>query len=235
MKNLFRKITNDKWILRSLISSVIFNFRHLPFTQACKLPILLYKPRLVNNTGKFVIEGDVCFGMIQLGKPVVSLYPNNGILIENRGEIRFKGRCVMGNNCSISLGDKGVLSIGDDFFASSSVKLICYHSISISENVRIGWESLVLDTDFHSMKSMDGKSRSKGYGEIKIGSYCWIASNCRIYKNTVIPSYCTVSSNTFLNKPINAEPCSLIYGKVQIATKYIGLYRDCKDDIIEYS
>ena len=33
-------------ILRSLIPSMYFNFHYLPFRQAVKLPVLLYKPHL---------------------------------------------------------------------------------------------------------------------------------------------------------------------------------------------
>ena len=39
------KLKNYSWCLRSLLSSIYFNFHYLPLSQAMKLPILLYKPK----------------------------------------------------------------------------------------------------------------------------------------------------------------------------------------------
>lgn len=35
-------------MLRSIFSTIYFNLYYLPFKQAIKLPILLYKPHLIN-------------------------------------------------------------------------------------------------------------------------------------------------------------------------------------------
>ena len=47
--------------------------------------------------------------MIQLGKMMVSIYPNNGITIENKGLVEFYGRCSIGNNSFISVNKNGRL------------------------------------------------------------------------------------------------------------------------------
>ena len=96
-------------LLRSLPASVYFNFHYLPLRQAVKLPILLYKPRFLELKGTVRIEDDnIRTGMIKLGFPTVSLYPNSGIMFENHGgEIVFKGRTKIGNASSISIGGKG--------------------------------------------------------------------------------------------------------------------------------
>lgn len=229
------KLTKNIWILRSIFHSIYFNLRHLPFHQAIKLPILLYKPTLINNTGIFVLKGKIRFGMIQLGRPTVPIFPNSGIVIENRGRIVFNGKCSMGNGCAISVGKHGILNLGDGFSASTGAKIVCYHSIIFHEKVRVGWQSIFLDTDFHSMKSIDGKRRSKGYGSIEIGQNCWIASYCKILKGTKIPSYCTVASNTLLNRICDAPSYSLIYNSTETKFKQIDMWRDITDDAIQYA
>ena len=106
MVGFIKKIFRYRYILYSLY----FNFRYLPFKQAIKLPIVLYKPHLLKCKGTIVInpiDGKITFGMIRLGFPGVSVYPNNGITWENHGgTIIFKGKCVIGNDSYLSFGEK---------------------------------------------------------------------------------------------------------------------------------
>ena len=84
--HLLIKIWNEKWILRSILVSIFFNLKYLPISQAIKLPILLYKPNLIKLKGRIKIESSqIKFGMIQLGRPIVPIFPNNGIIYENKG------------------------------------------------------------------------------------------------------------------------------------------------------
>ena len=91
-----------------------------------------------------------------------------------------------------------------------------------------------MDTDFHTLKTPDGSNRTKGFGPIHIGEEVWVGSYCKIYKNAVIPSRCTVASSTVINKPIECEPCSLIYPGYGIKVKHTGCYRDVDDDQVRY-
>lgn len=44
-------------VVRYLIPTLYFNLKYLPFSQAVKLPIILYKPHLYKMRGRIVIEG----------------------------------------------------------------------------------------------------------------------------------------------------------------------------------
>ena len=74
-----------------LPKTIWFNFHYLPYRQAVKLPIILYKPKLKKCKGKVQIDAPIKSGMICLGVPIVSIYPNAGISWEHRGTIRFQG------------------------------------------------------------------------------------------------------------------------------------------------
>lgn len=77
--------------------------------------------------------------MIQLGKRIVPIYPNSGIIFENNGGIiEFKGACTIGNNSAISIGEKAKVEIGNKLVASTTLKIISFHHITFGENVRIG-------------------------------------------------------------------------------------------------
>ena len=54
---LIKKIKTNLWVLRSLLPTLYFNFKCLPLKQAIKLPIFLYRPRIVSCSGKITILG----------------------------------------------------------------------------------------------------------------------------------------------------------------------------------
>lgn len=139
-KSVLKKIWENRWILRSIIQSIFFNFYYLPFRQAIKLPILLYKPHFITLKGKVIISSPIVkTGMIRLGKRIVPIYPNNGIIFENNGgTIEFKGKCVIGNNSAISIGEKAKIEIGNKFVATTTLKIISCHHITFGEKVLVG-------------------------------------------------------------------------------------------------
>ena len=102
----FNKVWKHRRDFRNIIQSIYFNFHYLPFKTAIRLPILLYMPNFLELQGNVKIGGGkVKYGMIRLGFPTVSLYPNTGITIENHGgTITFNGKCSIGNNSYICFG-----------------------------------------------------------------------------------------------------------------------------------
>ena len=231
----FKKICNIfGWLWWGLPASIWVNFKKLPFKQAYKLPILLFKPKLLSISGDFVLEAPARFGMIRLGINGASIYPDNGIKLENRGKIIFKGRAIIGNDCALAVGNHGHLIIGDGFRATAAVKIICYNHTEFGNDVLIGWNCMFCDTDFHSITMSDG-SHSCGCGDIRIGNNCWIANSCKVYKNVTIPPFCVVGSDTVLYKSIECEPRSLICNDTTIMVKATGVWHDRHNDRIDYS
>lgn len=233
--SLIKKIWTFRWIFRAFIPSLIFNFRHLPFSQARKLPILLYKADDLGGGGSYSIEGPVRFGMIVLGRRIVDLYPNSGITLSNKGKIIFRGKVQIGNDAALSVGPSGSLCFGDDIIGSASLKIACYDSVSVGDRVRIGWNTQIIDTDFHLLKAAGGrKCDGPGYASVKIGEGVWIANSCKIYKGTVIPHSCVVASDTVLHSSLKCEPCSVISNDKKMIIRAVGYYRDLSDDSISY-
>ena len=220
--------------MRSIFHTIYFNFHYLPFKQAIKFPILLYKPKLLKCKGIIKLEGEIKTGMVQLGKYTVSLYPNTGIVFENHGgTIIFKGRCNIGNNSAISIGPKGNLIISNNFNATTSLKLTCYHSIQFNENVLCGWECLFMDTDFHQLSYTNSSQKPKSFDSIYIGKNCWLAMKCIVMKGTKLSDNCVVAANSLLNKDYSDTSYCLLIG--QPATiKRKNIYLNPAEDIINY-
>ena len=211
------------------------SFYYLPFKQAIYLPILLYKPHFIDLKGTIIINtSKIHFGMIILGKYNVPLYPNSGITFQNcGGKIVFKGKCSIGNNSTIAIGEKGILEIDNNFTATTSLKLVAFHKVTIEEEVLIGWNCTICDTDFHQLTMIDSNRSLLAYAPIRLGSNCWLAQNCIVQKGTILPSYCIAATNSLLNKKYNIPSYSLIAG--QPATlKKCNIYRDPKNDNVIY-
>lgn len=237
MFSLFKRIWNYRWILRSIPLSLYFNFHYLPFNQAIHLPILLYKPKLLSCKGqiRIICKEEFKFGMIKLGCPNVSLYPNSGIIYENHGgTIIFEGRCFIGNASAISVGKTGHVKFGENFTASAALKLTSYNNIIFEKNILCGWDCLFMDTDFHQLSSTDNKILPKPYGQIHIKNNCWFALRCTIMKNTYIPEYTVIAGQTLVNSHMDIPSHSLIAG---IPGKLVrtGIYRDANNDMIDYN
>jgi acetyltransferase-like isoleucine patch superfamily enzyme len=232
MKTLISKLR----VIKYIIPTIYFNFHYLPWKQAIYLPIYLFKPHLLKCEGKVILkigEGKIRRAMIRLGEFNVSLYPNNGITFENSGTIVFKGKCSIGNDSYISVGKSGVLTFGNDFASTASLKLTSYHSITFGNKVLVGWNNLMMDTDFHRLKYIDGRPSPRSHAPIVIGDNCWIGANCMIMKGTYLPSKCVVGARSFLNRTYDCPEASIIAGHPAKLIKS-GLYHDKDDDKIDY-
>ena len=156
--------------LRSLLPSIIFNFKYLPFKQAIKLPILLYKPKLYEMKGSVRIESSkMRFAMIRLGFNRTAVYPNNGITWRNRGIVIFKGTCIIGNDSYVVVGKQSILTFGKDFKATAGLKLVSECRVTFGDYARVGWGGIVMDTNFHPLYDMEKEKFKKGFGPIIIG------------------------------------------------------------------
>lgn len=139
--------------------------------------------------------------MIRLGVFTVDTYPNNGITLNLRGKMVFKGKCSIGNNSYISTGEKSTIEFGNNFGATTTLRLVSYNKVVFGDNVLIGWDCLFTDTDFHRL-TLENNQLTKGYGSIEIGDNNWIANGCRILKNTKTPNDIVVSAYTILTKEV---------------------------------
>lgn len=230
------KLWRSRWVLRSLPWSVRFNFRYLPWRQAVRLPILLYKPKLLKMGGVVRIDSEnIRTGMIRLGTYTVSIYPNSGFTWECEGQVVFEGDCLIGNSSAMSVSSTGSVRFGGGFHASAALRLVSYREVRFGRDVHIGWDCIVTDTDLHKMVSRGGGKQGKGYGAVEIGCGTWIAMRCTVLKNTRTPECCTVSAGSVLSGSYMALPSHSVIGPdAKIILKREGYYRDYLNDGINY-
>lgn len=199
--------------LLHIIKVLYFNFKYLPFKQAVKLPIWINYRYPARLKGKVIIEADKVYsGMIQIGQRHAFYHYRKGVSYDNRGgTIIFKGKCLIGNESQLFIGKRGVLTFGDNFGATST-RFLCMKEITFKENVSIGFDTILMDSDFHSIKDLITGKKLKAHGKILIGSNTWIGAKCFIQKNTVTPDYCVIGANSVLKQKYKYPNYSIIAG-----------------------
>lgn len=193
-------------VFNSLIPSIIFCFKYLPFKQAIKLPILVYKPKFISLKGEIIIDAPkIQFGMINLGFLTATPFPNTGIILNIEGKIIFHGTCIIGNNSSLVIGKQGTMEFGNDFRSTTSSRLISFCHVSFGKSCRLGWDVTVMDTNFHPIYDMKKKKFKKAFGPITIGDYNWLGYQCLVMHSVITPERCIFGAKSIINRGGNFE------------------------------
>lgn len=220
--------------LRMLLPSLWFNFKYLPFKQAAKLPILLYKPTFLKLNGSVIIESvNIRFGMIKLGMFTSAAYPNSGITIRNYGQIVFKGKCHIGNDTYIICGRQGKIVFGDDFRVTCGFKIISNCGISFGEHVLLGWGVIVIDSNFHPLYDMEKEKFKKPFAPVIIGNNNWFGMNCLIMPGVMTPDYCIFGARTVVTRGGNYESYC-VHGGSPIRVLSRNVKRIIGQDAVKY-
>lgn len=192
----------NKWtLLRALLPSIYFNFKYLPFRQAVRLPILIYRPHFLTMRGMVQIDSEkIQFGMIKLGFLTSKVYPNTGVTLCIEGLIIFKGTCKIGNGSHIVVGKNGKLVFGSDFVNTAQARIVSNIGITFGEHCRLGWDSLVMDTNFHPIYNIEKKKFNKAFGRIDIGDNNWFGTGCMIMHSVTTPERCIFGAKTVVTR-----------------------------------
>ena len=195
----------------AIIPSIFFNLKHLPFSQAIRLPIWINKPHLHQVNGSIEIDAPIKTGMIRLGGWGGHMYPNNGIYITQAkgARIIFKGSCMIGNNSFIVQGKDSVITFGDGFLATTSLKLVSFKSVEFGKRNIFGWDCVIMDTNFHPLYDIKKKSFRKGYGSIKIGDDNWFAAYCKVMHSVTTPQRCIFALGSVVSKSAQFQSYSV--------------------------
>ncbi len=113
------------------------------------------------------------------------------------------------NKCSIIVGNKGKLIIGSNV-GMSSTAIVCHHSIFIGDNVKIGGNVVIYDTDFHSVDANDRLSRSSDINStrklpVKISNNAFIGAHSTILKGVTIGENAVIGACSVVTKSIPAN------------------------------
>lgn len=131
-------------------------------------------------------------------------------------DLRKGSRIIFDGTASIGGGarlyTKGNLIIGDNFYLSLNSQIIAHDYIKFGKDCTVGWDSLIMDTDFHRVLNKDTGEQYPMTKPIFIGDHCWICNNVQVLKGTRIPNDTIVGSCSLLNKQYEIPEFSLLAG-----------------------
>lgn len=188
----------------SIPKSIWVNYRKLPFRQAVRLPILVYRTKLKSLKGKIEINADkLKMGLIKIGFGTTQMsdIQRERTVLNIRGRMVFNGKCKFGSGSRISVSESGVASFGNNFNATSHFKLVCNKEITFGYNNLFSWNCLLMDTDQHRIYDRVRGEVLNGDRPIKIGNHVWCGCNITFVKGAEVADNVVIGS------------CSLVAGK----------------------
>ena len=104
------------------------------------------------------------------------------------------------------------MTIGNDVYVSLNSTIIAHDSITIGDETTIGWDTLLMDTDFHRVVSVETGKEYPMTQPIEIGKHCWICNGAHIMKGSIIPDDVIVASKSLVTKKMDVPSYSMIAG-----------------------
>lgn len=152
------------------------------------------------------------------------------IHISSNAKVCIGDNFVMGNSiltsatglkgkCKIDVRNNARLIIGNNV-GMTLTSISCFKEIIIEDNVKIGFGTHIMDTDFHAINPMERKSPEDAIHAQKakiliqenvfIGAHCFILKGVVIGKNSVIAAGSIVTHNIPDNVIAGGNPCKII-------------------------
>jgi acetyltransferase-like isoleucine patch superfamily enzyme len=208
--------------------TLYFNFKKFPFSIAKKLPVFFYgKVKFHNLRGEMIIDSPIKTGMIGFGQIFELFKKEQGIAeFYLSGKLVCKGNAHFGKDCIVYIGPESYCEIGDLFALGSRGKLFCYNKIIFGKYVRIGFESQIMDTNFHQIINLETGKKQPMVLPIQIGNYNWVGNRTSIMQNTTTSDFCIMASNSLCNRDYSSLGENILIGGIPAKLLKNNISRD---------
>lgn len=192
-------------VFLSIPKTIYFNFRCFSPYIAIKLPVFIHwKTKIIElHKGIISLPENVTPFMVRLGwGGTISTISNpyNVIALES-GKVIFKGNAMLAEG--FTFRNHGTVVFGNHFYANKNLRLSCGDCITFGDNVLMGWNVVVRDSDGHKF-FVDGIEKSNKR-PVSIGNHVWVGAESHLIKGTDIPDGCVVAYRSLVNKKWDNE------------------------------
>ena len=185
----------------SLCKTLYYNLKYLPFKSAIKLPMIVAKNAIISGKGIINLNDD---STVYIGQKTLNWMNEKKeytLIHLDGGEIYFRGKCYIGLGSKIEVKEKGRLIIGEDVTFTGKANVICSKKISVGDKCLISWDTLLMDSDSHTIYT---KNMNKNIDKpIVIGNHVWIGCKVTILKHTYIANDVVIASNSIVSGRYN--------------------------------
>lgn len=199
-RHLEKRLNAWRYLL-AMPRSIWYNFRLLPWRQACRLPLLVSHRTVVENlSGHLVLDAErLKVGLVKVGFNTCqcSDFHYDRTHLNLRGELHLYGKCAIGAGSHIEVAENAILSLGDDFNLGPKSLIVCHHSITFGRRVLTSWCCTFMDTDQHSLVDSDG-NRTNPDRPVTVGDNVWFGCHVILTKGVQMASDITVGAGSRL-------------------------------------
>jgi acetyltransferase-like isoleucine patch superfamily enzyme len=127
--------------------------------------------------------------------------PAHSILaIDNGGKLRVKNNFKIFSGAAVYVNKRAELILGSGYI-NNNLTLHCFEKIEIGEDVAIGEQVIIRDSDNHIVTSNENYQMSK---PIVIGNHVWIGMNVTILKGVHIEDGAIIASGSVVTRDVPA-------------------------------
>jgi acetyltransferase-like isoleucine patch superfamily enzyme len=188
--------------MSKLYRRIIFQFRrvlHLRYKYVNQLKFYLYGIKTGKN---FLVHGYI--GIKLAADAKVSIGDN--FYFSSGQHLNPLARNLQGCICT---NEGAVITIGDNVAMSSTV-LWSHQSITIGNNVQLGAQVIILDSDCHSLnyiyrRDLKTDQKNKNNAPVTIEDDVLIGSNCIVLKGVTIGARSVIGAGSVVTKTIPAD------------------------------
>lgn len=198
--------------LKCFLKTLYFNFKFLNFKTALHLPIMVSnKVKISKCKGKIYIKNP-SFCKIKLGFDATkSDIPSKKSVVYLDGELYFDSVAFIGSGFRVHVEKNAVLNIGNNFTNTGNLSIHTYYNIYIGNDVLCSWDVKIMDSDMHSIYSLNDNVLLNPNKKVIVGEKVWICNNVLILKGASIGNNCVIGA------------CSLVTGDcIDSNSIYIG-------------
>jgi acetyltransferase-like isoleucine patch superfamily enzyme len=121
------------------------------------------------------------------------------VVLNRGGEIHVES-CSFEPNVRLELYPGATLHIGKGTYMNRNVHVVAAESVQIGENVKIGWDVVIMDTDLHGKFGQMAKSKP-----VVIEDDVWIGCRALILKGVRIGEGAVVAAGAIVTRDVPAR------------------------------
>ena len=127
--------------------------------------------------------------------PVTCLALSDGVELSSKAKIDFGRSLRTRGRCSFNVQESGELVFGEGMFLNQGCQFNCHSRIEVGDGCEFGPHVLVYDHDhvFRGGVLVDGEF---SYGNVRIGSGCWIGAGTVRLRGTSIGDGCVIAAGS---------------------------------------
>lgn len=215
----------------SIPKSFWVSLHFFSFKDAVRLPVLVrYNAKIqsLKGTVEIASSGGVRTAILSIGFGSVGIYDKkySRTIVTIKGAVILKGKTTLGHGSVLSVQEGAIVTFGKNFCNTAEGKIVCKKKITFGDNVVTSWETLIMDTDWHSIQNTKTSEIYPDTKEIFIGNNVWICTRSVILKGSVIPDGCIVGANTLCCSRFSETESVIAGNPARICKSNVTKYRN---------